>query len=115
MSKFDTATFEEALSSILFDMENDQRAYDEYLKDRTRSKEDLQVVHMKAFFELIAFNTMRKLVPDYIPGDFVGKKLAQELSTVGDFVSVVGGQVAISPAYSEFLLTKEKYLKSKTN
>lgn len=107
--------FTETMVAKLTAMENEQRVYDEYLKDRTRRKEDLQVVQMKSFFDLIAFHRMLPLVPGYVPGEFVGKRLAQELSTVGDFVNIVDGQVVISPAYDEFLKMKAAYVKPTQN
>ena len=103
------SNFTDVMLEKLAQMEKDQRVYDSFLQDRTRRKEDLQVVHMKAFFELIAFQQMARMVPSYIPGEFVGKKLAQELSTVGDFVTIVDGQVVIAPQYEEFLKLKAAY------
>lgn len=111
MSKFDTISFQEEAEILLKGMEADQAIYDIFLKDRTRRKEDLQVVHMRAFFDLIAFNHLKKLVPDYIPGEFVGKKIGQELTTVADYVSIVNNEVVISPQYEEFLALKASYKK----
>lgn len=106
-------TKEQAIADLLRSMEADQRVYEEYLKDRTRRKEDLQVVHMKSFFDLLAFNKLKSLLPEYTPGEFVGKRLAQELGTAGNYVTIVDNQVVISPAYNEFLATKAEFLKHK--
>ena len=107
--------FESKIIEVLQKMENDQIAYDEYLKDRTRRKEDLQIVHMKSFFDMIAFKKLQSLAPSYIPGESLGLKIAQELNTAGNFVSIVNNQVVISPDYEEFLKLKAEYKNQKNN
>lgn len=83
--------------------EGDLEAYENFRKDPTVKIEDRNAVAFAHLFELFAFTTLHGLVPEYLPSRSTQIQLAQALGGTRGYVSVVDGDVVISPAYYEFL------------
>ncbi len=93
----------EQLIEELQKIEANMEVYYRYTKDPAVERKNKSVVSFKLLNDLLAFEAIRKFVPDYKQSENTGTMLAQGLNQVVKFVSVVEGQVVISPEYDAVL------------
>lgn len=94
-------------------IEGDLKVYFDYINDKNVAAKDRSVVSFKFINEMMAFEALRSLVPDYKIELNTGVILAQGLGGVAGYVDIVDGAVVISPSYDAMLNNKEEYMKRK--
>lgn len=91
-------------------IEVDLDIYFKYVNDPTVDKKNRSVVSFKLMNEMLAFQTLKELVPEYVPAQSTGIVMAQGMAGVTGLVSIEQGQVRISSDYETLLKQKEEYL-----
>lgn len=105
---------EQTIIDRLKEGEEKLRVYDEYRKDPQSPKDIVQVVSFAYLFELMAYASILKLVPSYVPPNEMQIRVAQEFAGTVDHVSVVDGKVKVNPSYYAFKLQIQE-LKDRKN
>jgi hypothetical protein len=101
----------EQITAKLKEIEASLEVYFAFINDKDHLPKDRSVVSFKFMNEMIAFETLRALVPGYVAKQQTGIIMAQGLGGVVGYVSIVDGKVVISPEYDRMLATKEAYMK----
>lgn len=103
----------EQIEQKLREIEGNLKIYFDYINDKSVAAKDRSVVSFKFMNEMMAFEALRELVPDYKYQLNTGIILAQGLGGVAGYVTIVDGKVNISSDYDVMLANKEAYLAKK--
>lgn len=103
----------ELIEQKLKGIEESLKIYFDFINTPTVAPKDRSVVSFKLMNEMIAFETLKELVPEYKMSLNTGTVLAMGLGGVSGYVGIIDGQVAISKEYDAMLANKEAYLAEK--
>ena len=98
----------EQLFDRLKKSEESLEAYEEFRKDTTVSRADMNAVAFAQLYEMFAFTALHELAPDYVPSKSIQIQLAQGLGGARGYVTVVNGKVKISQDYYTFLASTQE-------
>lgn len=103
----------EEITNTLVQLEKDLAIYNEAAQNSNLPETHKGPVSFKFLSEMIRYNTLRELVPDYTPGMSSEVMVAQGLAENGKLVSINDGKVVVSPQFEELIKLQNQFKNGK--